>query len=226
MNSQIIDAINKNKLILFVGAGLSAPLGFPNWNGLVTKILNSLSVDDDKYQILIKGLESGMFDTLEILDKIKDKTKEVYEVLDREIDKPIGELNLELHKKMGKISSKIITTNYDKIIETATNFKKVVFDNTFHISNLLEKENFLLKLHGCIENPGKCILFRDDYEELYTDTPAIEKLKSLISEHTILFIGFSLSDEYVRKQFDYINKIYNGFTRRHFFLLRMIWLEK
>ncbi len=218
MNIHIVDAIKKDKLILFIGAGLSVPLGFPNWNGLVTKILNELLEEDKKYQILIDGLKTEMFGTLEVLDKIKIRKKEVYQVLDREIDIPLDGLNLELHKKLGKISSKIITTNYDRVIESATKFKKVVFDNTFHIANLSEKENFLLKLHGCIENPEKCILFQNEYDDLYTNTAAVDKLKSLISDNTILFIGFSLADEYVKKQFEYINKLYSGFTKNHFIL--------
>ncbi|WP_127495919.1 SIR2 family protein [Paenibacillus glycanilyticus] len=218
MNANIVEAIKNDKLILFVGAGLSTPLGFPNWNDLVIQVLNELVNEDKRYQILKDGLEQKMFQTLEVLDKIKHRRKEVYEVLDREIDRSLDGLNLELHKKLGKISSKIITTNYDKVLENATRFKKVVFDNTFHIASLLEKDNYLLKLHGCIENPEKCIFFQDDYDLLYTDTAAIERLKGLISDYTILFIGFSLSDEYVKKQFEYINKLYGRFSKNHYII--------
>lgn len=218
MNADIIDALKNNKLILFVGSGFSKSQGFPDWNGLIKTILSKFSKENSKYQILIDGLESGMFSSLEVLDKIKDKKKDIYSVLDKEIDKPLNDLNLELHKKLGKVSSKIITTNYDRLLEEATKYKKIVFDNTYHIANISEIDNFILKLHGCIENPDKCILFQDDYEELYSETPAIEKLRSLISDHTILFIGFSLSDEYVRKQFDYIYNIYKGYTKNHYLL--------
>ncbi|WP_136607483.1 SIR2 family protein [Paenibacillus dokdonensis] len=218
MNAHIIDALKKNKLILFIGSGFSKPLGFPDWNGLITKILSEISREETKYQVLIDGLASNMFSSLEVLDKIKDKKKDIYSVLDKEIDRPLNNMNLELHKKVGRVSSKIITTNYDRLLEEATKYKKIVFDNTYHIANISEIDNFILKLHGCIESPDKCILFQDDYEELYSETPAIEKLRSLISDHTILFIGFSLSDEYVRKQFDYIYNIYKGYTKNHYLL--------
>ncbi|RAW14504.1 hypothetical protein DC345_16285 [Paenibacillus taichungensis] len=218
MKQQIIEAIKENKLLLFIGAGFSQPLNFPSWNGLISLVLKGLASEDDKYKRLEDVLDTGLFTSLEVLDKIKDKKKQVYEVLYREIDKSLDGLNLELHQKVGKVSSKIITTNYDRLLETATNFRKVVFDNTFHIANLQDKENFLLKLHGCIENPEKCILFQDDYDQLYKETAAIEKLKNLVADHTILFIGFSLSDEYVKKQFEYIHAIYKGFSRQHYYL--------
>lgn len=218
MKRQIIEAIKEDKLLLFIGAGFSQPLGFPSWNGLISHVLKELGSEDDKYKRLDDVLNTGLFTSLELLDKIKDKKKQVYEVLDREIDRQLDGLNLDLHRKVGRISSKIITTNYDRLLETATNFKKVVFDNTFHIAKLQDKENFLLKLHGCIENPEKCILFQEDYEELYNKTAAIEKLKSFVTDHTILFIGFSLSDEYVKKQFEYIHAIYKGFSKQHFYL--------
>lgn len=175
MKREIIEAIREDKLLLFIGAGFSQPLGFPSWNGLISLVLKDLGLEDDKYKRLDDVLNTGLFTSLELLDKIKDKKKQIYEVLDREIDRPMDGLNLELHRKVGKLSSKIITTNYDRLLETATSFKKVVFDNTYHIANLQDKENFLLKLHGCIENPEKCILFQEDYEELYNNTAAIEK---------------------------------------------------
>lgn len=218
MRQQIIDAIESNKLILFIGAGFSQPLGFPSWDGLISLILKELALEDDKYKKLDEVLCSGIFSALEILDKIKDKKRKVYEVLDREIDIKLDNLDLDLHRKLGEISSKIITTNYDKLLDNITSLKKVVSDNTFHIADLQNKDNFLLKLHGCIENPEKCVLFQEDYEKLYGDTAAIDKLKNLISDHTILFIGFSMSDEYVKKQFEYIHKIYKGFTKEHFYL--------
>ncbi|MBB3113991.1 hypothetical protein FHS18_006107 [Paenibacillus phyllosphaerae] len=218
MKQQIIDAIKENKLLLFIGAGFSQPLGFPSWNELISLVLKELAEEDNKYNILADTLSARLLTSLEVLDKIKDKKKLVYEVLDRENDKPLENLNIELHRKLGRISSRIITTNYDRLIETATGFKKVVFDNTFHIAKLHDKDNFLLKLHGCIENPDTCILFQEKYEDLYKETAAIEKLKSLIADHTILFIGFSLSDDYVRKQFEYIHSIYKGFSKQHFYL--------
>ncbi|KAA8782365.1 hypothetical protein EC604_00700 [Paenibacillus amylolyticus] len=218
MNQQIIEAIKENKLLLFIGAGFSQPLDFPSWNGLISLVLNELALEDDKYKRLEEVLSTGLFTSLEVLDKIKDKKKQVYEVLYHEIDKSLEGLNLDLHQKVGKISAKIITTNYDRLLETATNFRKVVFDNTFHIANLHEKDNFLLKLHGCIENPEKCILFQDDYDQLYKETAAIEKLKNLIADHTILFIGFSMSDDYVNKQLEYIHTIYKGFSKQHYYL--------
>lgn len=217
---QILKAIKNNNLVLFIGSGLSRSLGFPDWKGLVEEILRELAKEDPKYNDMIEILNNNFFNEIEILEKIKGKKSEIYGVLDRIFDVPNNEFtNLSLHKKLGSLSTKIITTNYDKALETATGFKKVQFDNNYHIANLSKLDNYVFKLHGCIESPDKCILFEEDYEELYSDKKgAIERLRNIIADQTIIFIGFSLSDPYVKRQFEYISKVYKGLSNKHYII--------
>ena len=42
MNNDIKDAIKNNSLVLFVGAGMSIPFGFPNWTKLILNILENI----------------------------------------------------------------------------------------------------------------------------------------------------------------------------------------
>ena len=124
------------------------------------------------------------------------------------------------YKKMTEVSKKIITTNYDQILETANmDLQKVTYHNEIRVANLPSYEKYIFKLHGCIEDPSKNVLFREEYEELYKpDSAAVEELKKLISDNTIIFLGFSLSDDYVKYQFEYINTLYNGFKGNHFLI--------
>ncbi|WP_341280195.1 SIR2 family protein [Paenibacillus sp. FSL H8-0537] len=218
INPQIIDAIQKNKLVFFIGSGFSKPLGFPNWSELIVEFLKDLSQYDPKYNQMIEVLKNKFFTEIEVLEKIKDKKREIFGVLNRVFDGQFSDLSkLSAHEKIGKISEKIITTNYDRALETATGFKKIQFDNNYHIANLSNLSNYIFKLHGCIEDPGKCILFKDDYEDLYGNNgAAIERLKTIISDQTIIFIGFSFSDPYVKQQFEYISTVYKGLTGNHY----------
>ncbi|QGQ95825.1 hypothetical protein EHS13_13535 [Paenibacillus psychroresistens] len=219
INQQIIDAIQKDKLVLFIGSGFSKSLGLPDWNGLVRAFLIELLNEDSSYQILLDGLESKKFFTeIEILEKIKDHKQLIYRIMDDIINIEKDHMgNLGFHKKLGEISNKIITTNYDKSLEYANNYRKIIYDNDYHIANL--SENYILKLHGCIEDPAKCILFKDDYVELYKENnSAIERFKNIITDKTILFIGFSFSDPFVRQQFEYIQKVYKGLSGNHFII--------
>jgi NAD-dependent SIR2 family protein deacetylase len=52
MNKEIKKAIEEDNLVLFVGAGMSIPLGFPDWKKLIKEILKKLKVDfEKKYQL-------------------------------------------------------------------------------------------------------------------------------------------------------------------------------
>ncbi|MGY3188536.1 SIR2 family protein [Lysinibacillus sp. TE18511] len=223
INIDLINAIQNDNLLVFVGAGLSKNYEFPSWKELVFDILNQLSIDDKKYEGLKKVLEENIFSEIEILDRLlimnPGNRGRVYEVLESSINRNIIDLDLSIPKKIGNVCSKIITTNYDMILENALpNFKKIVHDDTFHLARLPDYKEYIFKIHGCIEKPESCVLFRDDYKALYTTTAAIDRLKSIISDKTILFIGFSFNDEYVKETFKYICDVYNNFNKTHYIL--------
>jgi len=51
MNKDIKKAIENDDLMLFIGAGMSIPLGFDNWNKLVLNILTKLKAKLQKTKI-------------------------------------------------------------------------------------------------------------------------------------------------------------------------------
>lgn len=217
----IQEAIVKNKLVLFIGSGMSQQLGFPSWRKLTVNILNQLSRENIKYNILKESLEAGFETDLEALGKVYEHRLQVLEILDKTFSVNYEALDLTLHKKLGQISSKIITTNYDKVIEYANpGFKKIRHNDEYSLSKLPDTNGFIFKLHGCIDSPETCILFKQEYSELYNNKPsiALEELKKIISDHTIIFLGFSLEDDYVLKQFNYISNIYKGLKGKHYFI--------
>ncbi|KGR77691.1 SIR2 family protein [Ureibacillus sinduriensis] len=226
INKDLINAIQNDNLLVFVGAGLSKNYEFPSWKELVLDILNELSIDDNKYEGLKNVLEENIFSEIEILDKLlimnPGNRGRVYEVLESSIDRNITDLDLSIPKKIGNLCSKIITTNYDMILEKALpNFKKIVHDDKYHLGRLTDYEEYIYKIHGSIEKPENCILFRDDYNVLYSTTAptaAINRLKSIITDKTMLFIGFSFNDEYVKDTFKYICDVYNNFNKTHYIL--------
>ncbi|NJJ42021.1 SIR2 family protein [Paenibacillus apii] len=224
INSNLINAIKNNKLILFIGSGLSQPLGLPNWKELILEFLTVLSQEgsnNEKYKWLLQGLEIGLsnisLSEIDVLDFIKEEKKTIYKILSSKVDVEFDEKDLVIHKMLGRISNKIITTNYDKALETALHIRTITQDNDFYLANT--PDSYIMKLHGSIEIPSKCVLFKQDYESLYKESSAaIQRMRTLISDNTILFIGFSLNDPYVRYQFEFINSVYNNLGTKHFIL--------
>lgn len=172
---------------------------------------------------LIPSLELGVLKPLQLLTIIKNEKKIIREVLVESFKLKEEQINKieenEKYKLLWEVSKKIITTNYDKILEKSNNEIEnalVHFDDAYSLSKLSSSKAFYLKIHGCISKPSTCILLEEDYEKLYSDTLAHYEFGKIISDKTILFLGFSLSDPYVNILMKNINNIYEGYGKTHF----------
>jgi hypothetical protein len=169
IHSTIQDAIKKCNLVFFVGSGFSIPVGLPSWKELVDVIINDLQRDYPG-DILLNKLDIARVSEIDILDRLRPKHfARIVDTLEKSINIDLSSKDLALHKKLWKITDQVVTTNYDKILESIKPeiCKKVVHDNDFHIAKLSSTESFLFKVHGCITQPDKCILFSDQYKKLY-----------------------------------------------------------
>jgi tetratricopeptide (TPR) repeat protein len=212
--------IKQNNIILFVGAGISINAGFPSWKDLIIKILNKLE-KEPKADVYIEALKGDAFSPIDILGKLESLKTDIIKIFESEIRNVIPCPNSAFYMKMSQISSKIITTNYDTILETSLpNFEKIVYTYDFKVSKLSEYQEYIFKIHGDINEPDKCILFPSQYEELYStnEKSSIFELKKLFSNHTFLFLGFSLSDPYINYILKYINQLYSGFNPEHYII--------
>ena len=211
-------AILQDNLVIFVGAGLSRSVGHPTWNQLIEDMLKKNSQRIPNAQTYIETLSTGILGPLEILEKLKDNHKKIiYEHFEETLHHV---QNSSLHKKLSKLSKKIITTNYDKIIEGNTT-APIIIDNTsdYNLSKLDTLDCYILKIHGDISRPDSCIIFKSDYEKLYRkDTLGKYQLGKIFSNKTCLFLGFSFSDPYVTTLFERISELYGGYGPQHFLL--------
>lgn len=213
--------INKNNLVIFVGAGLSCKMGYPDWNSLITEILYGISDKEEKSEKYIQALKDGILNPVEVLNKISDYKSESIEILEKSIKSHDSTNPSKVHEKLGLISGKIITTNYDSLIEKALpEFEKIVYTNQYKVSRISKYEQYIFKIHGDIEEPQHCILFPSEYDLLYEkeEKTATFELKKIISDKSVLFTGFSLNDPYVSHLFEYITNLYSGFNPNHYII--------
>ena len=104
------EAQNENRLVLFIGAGISADSGMPLWSEAIDKISKALD------------LQKQNDDTLKIPQYYyNSRGKKEYNEFMRKIFKYGEDLKTTtLHKKLiGLGTNTIITTNYDHLIEKA-----------------------------------------------------------------------------------------------------------
>ncbi len=108
-------------------------------------------------------------------------------------------------KNLKKNISSIITTNYDTLIENIFDFYPLI-GNDILMSN---PYGTVYKIHGCVKQPQDIIVTEKDYEKFNKKYELIQaQLLSLFIHNPIIFIGYSISDENIKKLlriiFDYV----------------------
>lgn len=210
------EAVQNNKLLIFVGAGVSKIAGLPLWREIVVNTLKDSSIK--KREALLRALEDDILTPLEVLDKLEITNKlEVYECFERETSKI---LNHDIYKIIAKISKKIITTNYDCLIEQNTGIKQLDTSSAFNLKKIDDLNEFVLKIHGTNSAIDNSVIFTSDYDKLYGDGNELAKfqLEKLVTSYSCLFIGFSMTDNYVVSLFDKLNTMYRGLGKDHFII--------
>ena len=226
------EAIENDELVLFIGAGLSWDLKntegktLGGWKEMVSSILAFLK---DKECITAKEQQSceelGPIDALKELKKKGIDKNIVGDFIKRYFT--LGEENnLSLQEDLFKLSTKIITTNYDRAFEIAAdelNNNKAYKTRNYEISRLKKAPVFLFKLHGCIEHIDSMVLFPSDYEDLYKSKSqdakhVLQALRNLIFNKTFLFIGTGLGDHQINSIFKEIKRTQGNYDQGHFII--------
>lgn len=144
--------------------------------------------------------------------KFKDINDEFYENMEKEINVSRFKIylsklfdNIEISEKMVQEISEfkkvrknigsVITTNYDKFIETLFDFHPLI-GNDILLSN---PYGSVYKIHGCISTPDKIIITSEDYNKFEQKYELIRaQLLSLFIHNPIVFMGYSIADENIR----------------------------
>ena len=237
-NQELLDTIyllrekaELNKLVVFVGAGVSKNVpGMPGWGELIAKMAEAIGYSRcdlcrHKHECREKCGECPKKDSctqqcfgindfssdeyLKIPQYVYNKSQEKYrETLCSSIsgeaypDAPLSKAIFEINP------AHIITTNYDKLLESSNSefckqYDVIVSDKNLLVAN---KSKYIIKMHGDVSHPETIVLKEQDYLE-YSQKHVLMELfvKSLLADHTILFLGYSLNDYNVKQILSWIN---------------------
>lgn len=91
------------------------------------------------------------------------------------------------------------------------------------MQKLDEKNSFILKIHGCRTAIDNAVIFSSDYDSLYKTNKGVGELAKfqltkLISSHSCLFIGYSLSDHFLIDLFNKLDEMYEGVGSEHYII--------
>lgn len=198
---KVVDALNKGKLVFFVGAGasLDSPSNFPTFQKL-TEELSDLACTEHP----AKGANLDEF--IGRLPKGFDAEEQTRQIFADETAKPN-----KTHQAIVKLASfnengaprpKIITTNYDTLLEQAAEQEGTPFTKIYTGPALPNGGSFngLVHLHGCHDERNLHLVLSDkNFAEAYlTKAWATRFLLELFNEYLVVFIGYSHDDIMMR----------------------------
>ncbi|MFQ6344783.1 SIR2 family protein [Enterococcus faecium] len=203
---EIRKARDNNKLVIFVGAGVSKNSNLPSWSELVKELAEKI-----QYVPYIKNKETYKFSTDEYLkipqyafDKDPD---DYYQTLTNILKVPTKSNSLnEMIIKL--LPNHIITTNYDKLIENTDDLNNIQYKVVSSDKDLLisQGDHYIIKMHGDVEDLYNIVLKENDYLNYTNNHILIETfIKSLLVDHTFLFVGYSLNDYNLKQIMSWID---------------------
>jgi len=188
--------------ILWVGAGLSVPAGYPTTQKLIQELTNksvkslpNFEPEDTTYSLdsVNRSFTKWVQNFAEVngYGRLKKALSNIFIGLDNQ---PTNS-HLELVKAPW---SSIYTTNYDQLLESALDENGHRFNVITHEQNLgLEKSDLLslYKVHGGVSNIGAWTLDEKSYLSFSDQYPFLNaKLNTILLKHPVVYVGCSMLD--------------------------------
>jgi SIR2-like domain len=214
----LVDALTQGRLVPLVGSGMSLDVSyehFPGWNKLFDKMVAALRDDNkDAAATIIESMSKldDVFEAANYAEKhlgIAGFRRIIQETYDHH-ELPEG-ANTGLPEAIwGLMPKLVITTNYDSILEwTHRKAATCCNSDTAEMADLLTRPTverpWIWHLHGHVRRGDSLILSPRQYEALYgsdaepesVDGAALDRFELLLTDRTLLFIGFGMRDAYV-----------------------------
>lgn len=192
-NQQIANLLNiqrasrENRLVIFVGAGVSMNSSVPSWNQLINRMKAELpnEFSEETDALKIAQIYKDSRGHKEYMDKLKDIL-----LYNKAVPNP-------LHKSILALNPcHIITTNYDDLIEQELSKEFLQYHIIREDKDIPQMScpNTLVKMHGDYVTDN-IVLTEDDYYNYKENFPLTRAfVQSLFASKLILFVGFSFAD--------------------------------
>lgn len=217
----------ENKLVPFIGAGLSRPFRIPDWKSLLIELNKELIEDIDIQKMILEEIISEKY--WEAVDDIINYSFKDERYIQQMV---VNILNTLMIKDVENQDSNYrdlnilevpyyITTNYDNLLGRHIKgiYQTTILNNSDASTQQWardKKGKRIIHLHGDIANFGTIVLSKKSYDDIYSSKKYKELFNFFRSGYTFLFLGFSFSDQYIINLMNEYAEIFNDY---HYILL-------
>lgn len=199
--NQLIDRLIDEMVVPFIGAGISVGGGFPTWTNHLRQQGRTAGIAGHQIEAwLAQGEFEPVIAHIELVHGRDVFAQEIRDVFGKRGSiQNITLLISEIFKDT------LITTNYDQLLEqvfdTGKNSAVQVINGVTAMETPDPNKIAIIKMHGDIKNPARCILGKIQYDQAYGEAEldldrAIPKMLSYyFTNNSLLFIGCSLNND-------------------------------
>ncbi|OGU55970.1 MAG: hypothetical protein A2X64_08850 [Ignavibacteria bacterium GWF2_33_9] len=204
--TEIIEAVNNNKLVIFIGAGVSRIIGCMGWSQLATNLIKLCfdTQNKDKTGTCINFKEKESLEQINDHKKViticyhilcnNELEKEFYNKFNKSLEsvpKKVDQYNI--YKEIFGLRGINITTNADIHFHNQFFSANIVFNEPEFLTTSIERTK-LYKIHGTQENRESLVFTVPQYIRRYNDDGFKLFLKKIFDNYTVLFLGYGMSE--------------------------------
>lgn len=224
---ELVNDIARRRCVLFLGAGVSKnstnakgerPM---DWKQFLNHLADQIGPGDAQNATRACIAEGDLLTACEVAKRALNPDRFRGLLLGEFAEKRFQ--TAPIHRDLVAIDSRlVITTNFDKLYETAANH---LLDNTVlvksyrdpDVADVIRRTNrCVLKIHGTIDVPQETIITRFDYARVRNEHASFYRVvDALFMTHTFVFLGASMADPDVRLILEDYARRYSG-ARPHY----------
>lgn len=182
-------ALAMQKLVIFVGAGVSRNSNLPTWGQMVQVFAEHIGYPSIERLAMEEYIRIPQyFYCMDESENHKDYYQIIRELVPRDAKANIlDELIVSLNPRH------LVTTNYDKLLDQIADGYEIIREGKQLLKGTANQ--YLIKMHGDIDQVEKLVFKEEDYLN-YSETHRLMEvfLKALLIDHVFLFVGYSLND--------------------------------
>lgn len=206
-SDDLISDLAQQKVVVFLGAGVSSSVNleeryrFKGWPAF----LEAAALDRNQD---LKTQVTALLNAKDYLLACELLQADYGEEWERKVTEEYGRAAKpsSLHKSLIALKQRIIlTTNFDKLIESAWDASLSDGDRYFKVITKVDNDifrvlrehesSYIIKIHGSIDDVNNIVFSRSQYIRLaFGNENYSSFLDSLLLNYTFLFVGFSMDD--------------------------------